>query len=99
MILGPSKIAAKQTPHPGFKLRSVNSVSGILSAFYSTGLIEFMQERRAARAVEMRQLNPTFVSPSLCLYVDDGRITVHSDSLQLNYHLTSHHCCGVFMGW
>lgn len=59
-------------------------VSGILSAFYSTGLIEFMQARRAARAQEMRLLNPTFVSPTLFLYVDDGRITVHSDSLQLN---------------
>lgn len=58
-------------------------VSGILSAFYSTGLIEFMQQRRAC-AVQMRQLNPTFISPSLSLYVDDGRATVHSDSLELN---------------
>lgn len=59
-------------------------VSGILSAFYSTGLIEFMQQRRAARAVEMCQLNPTFISPSLSLYVDGGRATVHSDSLEPN---------------
>ena len=59
-------------------------VSGILSAFYSTGLIEFMQGRRAAREELMQEDNPSSVAPTLFLYVDDGRITVHSDSLELN---------------
>ena len=60
-------------------------VSGILSAFYSTGLIEFMQARRAARASEMRQQNPTSIAPTLFLYVDDGRITVHSNDLEAQH--------------
>ncbi|EJD32170.1 hypothetical protein AURDEDRAFT_44782, partial [Auricularia subglabra TFB-10046 SS5] len=61
-------------------------VSGILSAFYSTGLIEYMQGRREARQehVREREGNPTFIAPTLFLYVDDGRITVHSDDLKLN---------------
>ncbi|EJD41321.1 hypothetical protein AURDEDRAFT_169716 [Auricularia subglabra TFB-10046 SS5] len=45
-----------------------------------------MQGHREARQehVREREGNPTFIAPTLFLYVDDGRITVHSDDLKLN---------------